>query len=108
MKGVLDDVAVWDVALTAEEVFALYAPKFHPTDKRLIAAWDCGEITSTGGVRTVADSSGNGYDLKLNTGVTATNGIVGGGLPNPHRHGASAQRMANAKLFMFMVFPQFP
>jgi hypothetical protein len=94
MKGVLDDVAVWDVALTAEEVFALYAPKFHPTDKRLLAAWDCDEIISEGGVRTVADSSGNGYDLKLNTGVTATNGVVGCGLAWSGESGAGAKTVA--------------
>ena len=94
LKGVLDDVAVWDVALTAEEVFALYAPKFHPTDKRLLAAWDFEEITATGGVRTVADSSGNGFDLKLAAGVTATNGVAGEALAWAGTQNAGATTVA--------------
>ena len=80
MKGVLDEVEAYDCALTDEQVLKLYMRHHVKPSAELLASWDMDEVKSSGANRYVADGSGNGYDLYLRDGVTATNGIAGGGL----------------------------
>ena len=80
MKGVLDEVEAYDCALTAEQVLKLYLRHHVKPPAELLASWDMDEVRTSGANRYVADGSGNGYDLYLRDGVTATNGVAGGGL----------------------------
>ena len=80
MKGVLDEVEAYDCALTAEQVLKLYLRHHVKPPAELLASWDMDEVRTIGANRYVADGSGNGYDLYLRDGVTATNGVAGGGL----------------------------
>ena len=80
MKGVLDEVEAYDCALTAEQVLKLYLRHHVKPPAELLASWDMDEVRTNGANRYVADGSGNGFDLYLRDGVTATNGVAGGGL----------------------------
>ena len=78
--GVMDECEVWDRALTDEQVLRHYLRHHVKPPARLLASWNMDEVKSNGSDRYVEDGSGNGFDLLLRDGVTATNGVFGGGL----------------------------
>jgi hypothetical protein len=65
-KGLLDDVTIWDRALTATEIQNLYYNNIYPTTN-LIAKY----LFNEGSGSTIIDSSGNGYNGTI-TGATYT------------------------------------
>jgi len=80
IKGVMDEVSVYDCALTAEQVLRLYAPRHTYETCAPVAGWDFDAIATSGSARTVADVTGTGNDLTLQASLVATNGVYGGGL----------------------------
>ena len=80
IKGVLDEVSVYDCALTSEQVLHLYAPHHTYETCRPVAGWDFDELKPSGNNRLVEDVTGSGVDLIVLPALVATNGVYGGGL----------------------------
>lgn len=80
IKGVLDEVSVYDCALTPEQVLHLYAPRHTYETCRPVAGWDFDELKPSGSNRLVEDVTGSGVDLIVSPALVATNGVYGGGL----------------------------
>ncbi len=80
--GALDEVRVYDTALTAEEVAREALRVYQDSTPRLMAHWRMDEITEDEtGEPNVVEESGNGSDLVLGTGCSLVeDGVVGKGL----------------------------
>lgn len=75
--GVLDEIRVYNTALTAEQVKqeALRSMETGKTP-RLLGQWTMEEIVATNSVRLVRDVTGNGYDLQVGDGCSLADGIA--------------------------------
>ncbi len=80
--GALDEVRVYDTALTAEEVTREALRVYKDSTPRLMAHWRMDKIEETdAGEQRVVEASGNGSDLVLGTGCSLVDdGVVGKGL----------------------------
>lgn len=76
--GLIDDVRVWNRALSQDEIVANYKKQLIGNESGLIGYWKFDEGTGT----TVADASGNGHDGTLVNGLgwVTTGGESAGGL----------------------------
>ena len=75
--GLLDEMRIYDVALTADEVAELYA-KTHRLG--LVARWPMDKVEVVGGERQVANTVDPSNPLVLGDAVTAVDGLFGGAL----------------------------
>lgn len=78
VNGVVDDLRIYDVALTDEQILHL-ATLDNPSDPQLIAAWDFNNVQGdAGSARTAQALTGYASDLSLEADVALTNGVVAG------------------------------
>lgn len=74
--GQIDDVRIYNRALSANEVQQLFASSTNTQNVGLLGYWRLDETSGTN----IVDSSGNGYDGTVDTAVSPTSGVVSGAL----------------------------